>query len=402
MKGIREGVCLAEGFTAGAGRAGIKESSPKNDTAILYSSIPCQAAAVYTTNQVKAAPLLVNMEHLKDGKAQAVVINSGNANAAARNGMENAEAVAQAAAKVLNLPVSDVLVASTGVIGKELPKDKIIRILPEIELSETGSEPANEAIMTTDTKLKSTEVSFVLDGKVCHMGGIAKGSGMIHPNMGTMLCFITTDAAVSSDMIQKALLAQVKVTFNRITVDGDTSTNDMVICMANGLAGNVEVAEPGAAYDSFEKALHEVMEVLAIDIAADGEGASRLLSVHVNGAKTEAQAEKLARSVAGSTLLKAAMFGKDANWGRVMCALGYAGSPFDPDRTDIGFSSKAGEVLCCKAGRELDFDEDLAASVLAEDAVDINVDLHEGDASATCWGCDLTYDYVRINGDYRT
>lgn len=398
----KEGVCYARGFTAGAGRAGIKESSPKDDTAVIYSSIPCNAAAVYTTNKVQAAPLKINQEHLKDGRAQCIVINSGNANAAARNGLENARKVAEKAAEVFDVPVEDVLVGSTGVIGKELPVDKITALLPGLTLDEYSSQAANLAIMTTDTRTKSVCTSFLLDDKECRIGGICKGSGMIHPNMGTMLCYITTDTAITSQMLQKALQADVQKTFNRVTVDGDTSTNDMVIVLANGLAGNAEITAEDDSFYKFTHALKTIMQALAIEIARDGEGASRLLSVNVSGTRTEQEAEKIARSVAGSTLLKAAMFGKDANWGRVICAMGYSGEDFDPQHTDISFASVKGDLLVCEGGQEVDFDEEKATEILSEDMVDINIDIHQGDQEATCWGCDLTYDYVRINGDYRT
>lgn len=402
MNKERKGVCFAEGFKAAAAHAGIKQGSTKDDLALIYSSVPCNAAAVYTTNVVKAAPLKITKKHLEDGKAQAIVVNSGNANAAALNGELHALETAQKAAEVLGLKPEDVLVASTGVIGQEINTDVIIKTLPQMELSENNSEAANLAIMTTDTKTKTCTMSFTLDGKECRIGGICKGSGMIHPNMGTMLCFITTDAAVSSEMLQKALKANVRTTFNRISVDGDTSTNDMVIVLANGLAGNKEITEDNSEYKTFFDALHQVMEFLAIQIASDGEGASRLITCTVNGAKTEEQAEILARSVVSSSLTKAAMFGRDANWGRVICAMGYSGADFDPDLVDIAFGSSKGEIQLCKAGRETKADDDIAYDILGEDAVDILVNLHQGSEHATCWGCDLTYDYVTINKDYRT
>ncbi|WP_304683654.1 bifunctional glutamate N-acetyltransferase/amino-acid acetyltransferase ArgJ [Ileibacterium valens] len=402
MSKENKGVCFAKGFTAGAAHAGIKEGSTKDDLAIIYSSTPCNAAAVYTTNVVKAAPLKVTKEHLNDGRAQAIIINSGNANAAAMNGELHAIETAQKAAEVLGLKPEDVLVASTGVIGQELNVDVILKTLPKIELSNENSEAANLAIMTTDTKTKTCGMSFELNGKECHIGGICKGSGMIHPNMGTMLAFITTDAAISSEMLQKALKANVRTTFNRISVDGDTSTNDMVIVLANGQAENEEIISEGKEYKQFFFALHQVMECLAVQIAADGEGASRLITCTVSGANTEDQAETLARSVVSSSLTKAAMFGRDANWGRVICAMGYSGADFDPDHVDIAFGSAKGEIVLCKDGRETKADDDVAYEILGEDAIDILITLHEGNESATCWGCDLTYDYVTINKDYRT
>ncbi len=402
MSEERKGVCSAKGFLAGAAHAGIKEGSTKDDLAVIYSSVPCNAAAVYTTNVVKAAPLKITKKHLENGKAQAIVVNSGNANAAAVNGELHALETAEKAAEVLGLNPEDILVASTGVIGQEINIDAILNTLPEIELSDQNSEAANLAIMTTDTKTKTCSLSFTLGKKECHIGGICKGSGMIHPNMGTMLCFITTDAAISSEMLQKSLSANVKTTFNRISVDGDTSTNDMVVVLANGLAQNTEIRAEDSEYEKFNDALHQVMECLAISIAADGEGASRLITCKVFNAADEKQAETLARSVVSSSLLKAAMFGQDANWGRVICAMGYSGASFDPDQVDITFASAKGEICVCKNGRETKADDDTAFSILSEDAIDILINLHEGTAEATCWGCDLTYDYVTINRDYRT
>lgn len=401
MKEISSGITAAKGFQTGAVHCGIRNNPNKKELALIVSQTPCSAAAVYTTNQVKAAPLYLNMEHLKNGKAQAITVNSGNANACAINDAKNALLQAEAAAKKLNLPVEDVLVASTGVIGVELPIAAIQEGTEQIVLGLDSADSA-KAIMTTDTKIKEAAVEFELDGKLVHLGGIAKGSGMIHPNMGTMLCFITSDAAVSSVCLDTMLKSAVKKTFNRISVDGDTSTNDMCIVLANGLAGNPEITAEGEAYETFYEALKLVMQKLAIAIAADGEGASRLITVCVKGAASEEQAETLAMSVASSSLLKAAVFGQDANWGRVLCAMGYAKAKFDPAKTDISFASKNGEILVCEAGKGIVFDEDKAAKILAPDAIEIIADLHEGKETATCWGCDLTYDYVKINGDYRT
>lgn len=401
MKVIESGITAAKGFTTGAVHCGLRNNKNKKELALIVSEVPCQAAAVYTKNQVKAAPLYLNMEHLKNGVAQAITVNSGNANACAINDAKNALIQAEAAAEKLNLPVEDVLVASTGVIGVELPVDKIVEGTQVIELGTDWKDTA-QAIMTTDTKVKEYSVEFELDGKTVHLGGIAKGSGMIHPNMGTMLCFITTDAAVSHEMLSKMLKHDVTKTFNRISVDGDTSTNDMCIVMANGLAGNAMIDHEGEDADIFNEALKTVMQNLAIDIAADGEGASRLITVNVENAQTEDQAETLAMSVASSSLLKAAVFGEDANWGRVLCAMGYSKAEFDPSKVDIYFASKYGKILVCQAGKGIVFDEDLAAKILSPDAIEIIADLHDGDEQATCWGCDLTYDYVKINGDYRT
>ncbi len=398
MKEVQSGITAAQGFLTGAVHCGIRNNPNKKELALIYSSTPCTAAAVYTSNQVKAAPLYLNMKHLANGKAQAISINSGNANACAINDAQNALKQAQIAADKLGLDLEDVLVASTGVIGVELPIEKIEKGTQDIVLGTDSSDTA-AAIMTTDTKIKEVAVEFELEGKTVHMGGIAKGSGMIHPNMGTMLCFITTDASIESAALEAMLKKAVKKTFNRISVDGDTSTNDMCIVLANGLAKNPTITGDNA---TFYEALLYVMQKLAIAIASDGEGASRLITVTIQEAGSEEQAETLAMSVASSSLLKAAVFGQDANWGRVLCAMGYAKASFDPNKVDIYFASKNGSILVCQDGKGIAFDEEKAAHILAPDAIEIIADLHEGDQSATCWGCDLTYDYVRINGDYRT
>lgn len=398
MKEVQSGITAAQGFLTGAVHCGIRNNPNKKELALIYSSTPCTAAAVYTSNQVKAAPLYLNMKHLANGKAQAISINSGNANACAINDAQNALKQAQIAADKLGLNLEDVLVASTGVIGVELPIEKIEKGTQDIVLG-TDSADTAAAIMTTDTKIKEVAVEFELEGKTVHMGGIAKGSGMIHPNMGTMLCFITTDANIESVALEAMLKKAVKKTFNRISVDGDTSTNDMCIVLANGLAKNPTITGDNA---TFYEALLYVMKKLAIAIASDGEGASRLITVTIQEAGSEEQAETLAMSVASSSLLKAAVFGQDANWGRVLCAMGYAKASFDPNKVDIYFASKNGSILVCQDGKGIAFDEEKAAHILAPDAIEIIADLHEGDQSATCWGCDLTYDYVRINGDYRT
>lgn len=398
MKGIEGGITAAKGYKTGAVHSGIRASQSKKDLAVIVSDVPCQAAAVYTSNIVKAAPLHITREHLDDGTAQAIVINSGNANACAPRGEENALREAQAAAKLLGLKTEDVLVASTGVIGQELPIGVIETAMGQIVLTDDSADTA-KAIMTTDTKMKQTAVEFELNGKTVHLGGIAKGSGMIHPNMGTMLCFVTTDAAISQSVLQQSLSKIVKKTFNRISVDGDTSTNDMCIVLANGLAGNEEITQQN---DVFDQALESVMKDLAVMIASDGEGASRLIISTVVDAADETQAETLAMSVASSSLFKAAMFGSDANWGRVLCAMGYSGAQFDPEKVDVLFQSDAGTIEVAKNGRGLDFDEDLAKKILSRDQVQVVMNLHEGDVSVTCWGCDLTYDYVKINGDYRS
>ncbi len=402
MKIIEGGVCSAKGFKAGALHCGIRKSQTKKDLAMIRSDCLCNAAAVYTKNQVKAAPVLLTREHLADGKAQAVIINSGNANACAPFGMEHARRQGLAAARALQVDEENVVVASTGIIGQVLPVEAIEAHAAEMEMKYDNSLAAAEAIMTTDTKIKMFAVEFEAGGTLCHMGGICKGSGMIHPNMGTMLCFITTDCAISAEMMKKALLFYVDKTFNRVTVDGDTSTNDMCVVMANGMAGNKEITEENESYDAYCEALHAVMEDLARKIAGDGEGASRLITCTVTGAEDEAKAEILAKSIASSSLTKAAMFGSDANWGRVLCAMGYSGASFDTKAVQIEFASAEGCISVCENGQGLDFDEALAKKILNQDEVEILVSLKEGCGTATCWGCDLTYDYVRINGDYRS
>lgn len=402
MKIIEGGVCAAKGFKAGALHCGIRKSQTKKDLAMIRSDCLCNAAAVYTKNQVKAAPVLLTKEHLADGKAQAVIINSGNANACAPFGMEHARRQGMAAARALEVEEENVAVASTGIIGQTLPVEAIEAHAAEMEMKYDNSLAAAEAIMTTDTKIKTFAVEFEAGGTLCHMGGICKGSGMIHPNMGTMLCFITTDCAISANMMKKALLFYVDKTFNRVTVDGDTSTNDMCVVMANGMAGNKEITEENESYDAYCEALHAVMKDLARKIAGDGEGASRLITCTVTGAEDEAKAEILAKSIASSSLTKAAMFGSDANWGRVLCAMGYSGASFDTKAVQIEFASAEGCISVCENGQGLDFDEALAKKILNQDEVEILVSLKEGCGTATCWGCDLTYDYVRINGDYRS
>ncbi|MBS6219138.1 MAG: bifunctional glutamate N-acetyltransferase/amino-acid acetyltransferase ArgJ [[Clostridium] symbiosum] len=402
MKIIDGGVCAAKGFKAGAIRCGIRKSQTKKDLAMILSDCECSAAAVYTTNRVKAAPILLTMDNLSNGKARAVIVNSGNANACAPFGIENARREAMAAARALHVAMEDVVVASTGVIGQTLSVECIEEHAGSMEMKYGNSMAAAEAIMTTDTKVKTIAVEFEADGKTCHIGGICKGSGMIHPNMGTMLSFITTDCAISSEMLDKALKADVKKTFNRVTVDGDTSTNDMCCILANGMAGNLPVEQEGPDYDAFCAALHMVTEDLARKIAADGEGASKLMTCTVSGALDEDTAEQLCKSICSSSLVKAAIFGSDANWGRVLCAMGYSGAAFNTEEVTVEFASKAGTVTVCEKGRGLDFNEELAKEILDQEAVEINVTLQEGSGNVTCWGCDLTYDYVKINGDYRT
>ena len=403
---ISGGVCAAKGFTAAGVHCGVKAgSSPdKNDLALILSEKECAAAATYTMNRVKAAPLYVTMDHLENGVAWGVVANSGNANACSPQSHENAEAMSVSAAAATGREPADFVVASTGVIGQTINIQAIQAGMPQAAaaLSADGSDAAAHAIMTTDTVKKEIAVSLTIGGKEVRLGAIAKGSGMIHPNMGTMLAFITTDCAITHEMLSDALHEVVARTFNRVTVDGDTSTNDMCVVLANGMAGNSLIEWKDQDYETFLAALEEVCRYLSRAIAGDGEGASKLVTCKMHGARSEESAERLAKAVVGSSLVKAAMFGADANWGRVLCAMGYSKAPFRPEHVDVSFCSQAGSILVCKQGDGVDFDEDKAKTILTEKEVIIDVDLHEGDESAECWGCDLTYDYVKINGDYRT
>ena len=404
MKIITGGVCAAKGFQANGIHCGIRKNHSKKDLALIYSEVPANAAAVYTTNLVKGAPLLVTKTHISDGKARAVICNSGNANTCNADGIEIAEAMSELVAQQLSIPANDVVVASTGVIGQPLKLDPIAAGLPALAegLNPDGSAAAAEAIMTTDTVRKEIAVEFELGGVTCHLGGIAKGSGMIHPNMATMLVFLTTDAAISSEMLQKALSGDVAGTFNMVSIDGDTSTNDMVTILANGMAGNAEITCEGADFTAFMTALNTVTVQLCRCIAGDGEGATKLLECRVEGAQNLSIARTVAKSVICSSLLKAAMFGADANWGRVLCAIGYSGADVDVQRVDVAFKSPKGIVEVCKNGAGVPFSEEEAKAVLLEKEIEILVNLNSGDAAATAWGCDLTYDYVKINGDYRT
>jgi len=400
------GVTSVPGFTAAGVHCGIRKNKTKRDLALIMADRLCNAAAVYTTNKVKAAPVLLTMEHLKNGKAQAILCNSGNANACAPGGMEAAKAMVNATAKELSIEATNFIVNSTGVIGVPLPVDAITAAVPKLVKSlSQDNEPVAEAIMTTDTFAKSCTVKFTLgekDEKIITIGGIAKGSGMIHPNMATMLAFLTTDCDISPKMLQKAMQTSATYTYNQISVDGDTSTNDMSAILASGAAGNAIIEDEGESYNLFLAALNAVNLKLAKDIARDGEGATKLLICKVSGAGTERDALMLAKSVISSSLVKAAMFGADANWGRVLCALGYGGAEFGHMQVDVGFSSTAGNLQVCKQSTGLDFDEDFAKAVLSEKEVIISVGLSDGTYSAEAYGCDLTYDYIKINGDYRT
>lgn len=403
---IEGGVCAAQGFKAAGIHAGMRANPDKKDLALIVSDTICSSAAVYTKNAVKAAPILIDMKHLADGRARAIIVNSGNANACAPHGEENAVRMCQAAAQAVGCSAEDIVVSSTGVIGQTINVDAIEAAVPalyaQLEHTPAASLAAAHAIMTTDTVPKEVAAQVEIGGKAVKLGGIAKGSGMIHPNMGTMLCFITTDCAISADMIKQALLETVAVSFNRISVDGDTSTNDTCCILANGMAGNAEITEKGGDYTAFVTALKELCVTLARKMASDGEGAKHLITCHVQGAKDEKSAETISKSVISSTLTKAAIFGADANWGRVLCAMGYSGESFNPDRVDVHFASAAGDIEVCHQGRGLDFDEDLAKRILTEHDIEINIMMGEGNGACTCWGCDITYDYIRINGDYRT
>ncbi|MBQ6043735.1 MAG: bifunctional glutamate N-acetyltransferase/amino-acid acetyltransferase ArgJ [Clostridia bacterium] len=404
MKKTEGGVCAPKGFTANGVLCGIKKNSVKNDLSLIFSEVPASAAAVYTTNLVKGAPLKVTRRHLQNGIAQAAICNSGNANTCNANGVEVAEQTCALLAGALDIAPDDVIVASTGVIGQPLDITPIKNGIPSLAagLSADGSDAAARGIMTTDTVKKEVAYEFEIDGAVCRIGGIAKGSGMIHPNMATMLVFITSDVSISPEMLQTALSENVKDTFNMISVDGDTSTNDMVCVMANGMAGNERIVSKGGAFDAFTAALDAVTVYLCRAIAADGEGATRLMECRVNGARDETTAKTVAKSVVCSNLTKAAIFGADANWGRVICAMGYSGADIDPEKADIFFKSSAGCIKVCQSGFGVDFSEEEAKKILLEKEIEIIIDLHDGDLSATARGCDLTYEYVRINGDYRS
>ena len=407
MKIIEGGVTAAKGFQTASTAAGIKYKDRK-DMAMIYSEKPCKAAGTFTTNIVKAAPVKWDQQVVKESAfAQAVVINAGIANACTgAEGMGYCKETADVAAEVLNVPADAVLVASTGVIGKQLPMDKITAgikaMVPNLDGSLESGTAASRAIMTTDTKNKEAAVQFEVDGKTVTVGGMCKGSGMIHPNMCTMLSFVSTDLAISKELLQEALSEDIKDTYNMISVDGDTSTNDTVLLLANGMAGNAEITEKNADYEAFCKALNYVNETLAKKMAGDGEGCTALFEVKVIGAETKAQAVPLSKSIITSSLTKAAIFGHDANWGRILCAMGYSGAQFDPEKVDLFFESAAGKMQIIENGVALDFSEELATKILSEPEVTAIADIKMGDASAAAWGCDLTFDYVKINADYRS
>ncbi|MBQ3947750.1 MAG: bifunctional glutamate N-acetyltransferase/amino-acid acetyltransferase ArgJ [Ruminococcus sp.] len=409
IKFVEGGVCAAKGFKAngiqcGLAHAGASVTKKKNDLALIVADTECTAAAVYTTNKVKGAPILVTKEHLKNGRAKAVIVNSVNANTCNADGVEKANKMCELAAKELGIDADDVIVASTGVIGQVLPIEPIANGMKELAegLTYDGNSRALEAIMTTDTQKKEVAVEFELGGKTCTMGGMLKGSGMIHPNMATTLTFITTDAAISEELVQRALSDVVKVTLNRASVDGDTSTNDMVCVMASGSAGNKPVTKEDGEFEKFQTALYAIMMNLARMMARDGEGATKLIECAVSGADSDKTAEIVAKSVICSSLFKAAMFGEDANWGRILCAVGYADAEFDINKVDVKIGSAKGVIDVCKNGAGVEFSEEKAKEILGEEVIEIIISIGSGNGSAVAWGCDLTYDYVKINGDYRS
>lgn len=403
MKFIEGSVCAPKGFSASGIHCGIRKNRSKPDLALIVSKTDAAAAAVYTQNLVKGAPITVTKSNLKNGKARAVICNSGNANTCNANGIEIARRMCSLVEEHTGIPAEDVVVASTGVIGQPLDVSTIESGMSSlISALSQNAESAAEAIMTTDTRRKEIAVSFMIGDKECRIGGIAKGSGMIHPNMATMLVFVTSDVAITPEMLSLALSEDVKDSFNMISVDGDTSTNDMVAVLSNGLAGNSVISEQGDDFNTFCKALSIVTTDLCHKIAADGEGATRLIECRVSGAKDTSSAKTAAKAVISSSLVKAAMFGADANWGRVLCAIGYSGIDTDPSLIDVCFESANGKVEVCRNGSGVDFSEELAKKVLTCDEVKIIVSLNSGNFSAVAWGCDLTYEYVKINGDYRT
>ena len=404
MKKIEGGVCAPAGFKANGVHCGIRKNKAKRDLSLIVSDVRCAAACVYTQNLVKGAPIAVTKEHVKDGYAQAIVCNSGNANTCNADGVEIAEGMCGLVEKYAHIPAEDVVVASTGVIGQPLSLEPIESGMGELVngLSDLGSLYAAQGIMTTDTVDKQIAYSFQIGGRECKIGAIGKGVGMICPNMATMLIFITTDAAITSAMLQKALSADVKDSFNMVSVDGDTSTNDMVCVLANGMAGNEPISATGKEFNAFRKALSKVTTNLCRRIAKDGEGATKLLECKVTGAKNKAAAKTVAKSVIKSSLFKAAMFGADANWGRVLCAIGYAGADVDISKIDVDFKSRAGTIAVCRGGSGVPFSEDEAKKVLSQGEIEVLISLGDGNGKAVAWGCDLTYEYVKINGDYRT
>ena len=404
IKQVCGGVCAPRGFLSSGIHAGIRKNKMKKDLALIYSEVPCNAAAVYTKNKVFGAPIIVTRRNIADGHAQAIVCNSGNANTCNADGLEKAELMGDLAARELHLQPQDMIVSSTGVIGLPLKIEPIAQGLPSLvaALSKDGGHDAAQAIMTTDTRPKEMAVEFTIDGKPCRIGAIAKGSGMIHPNMATMLCFITTDVNIAPDMLHAALKFAIEDSFNMVSIDGDTSTNDIVAILASGLAGNSLIDKESSQFAAFSEALRQLTIQMARKIAGDGEGATKLLECQVKNAPNISLAKKIAKSIISSSLTKAAMFGSDANWGRILCAIGYTEGDFRVDNINVSFSSAKGCVQVCREGMGIAFSEEDAKMILLEPEITIIIDMQQGDASATAWGCDLTYDYVRINGDYRT
>ena len=404
---IAGGATAAQGFSATGEHVGIRRNRTRRDVALIVSEVPANAACVYTQNLVKGAPILVTQKHVENGIAQAVICNSGNANTCNANGVEIAEGMCALVEKYIGVKAEDVIVASTGVIGQPMTlepfRKNFGKLADSLEDTPAGGTRAAEAIMTTDTVSKEVAVRFPLGGKMCKLGGISKGSGMIAPNMATMLCFLTTDAAISPVALKRALTTVTADTFNMLSIDGDTSTNDMVSILANGMAGNTPIEScMGADYEAFVAALYKVCEKLCAIMAKDGEGATKLLVCEVTGAKSTAAAKLVAKAVIKSTLLKAAIFGADANWGRVLCAIGYAGADVDVSKVDVNFRSNRGLIPVCRGGAGVAFSEETAKEILMDDEITVQVALNSGSATAKAWGCDLTYDYVKINGDYRT
>lgn len=398
------GICAPQGFKASGIHCGIRKNKEKRDLALIYCEHDCAAASVYTQNKVKGAPILVTQDNLENGIARAVICNSGNANTCNADGEDKARLMCEYTASALNINKTDIIVASTGVIGQQLDVSPIKNNMQKLvgELNADGSNNAAEAIMTTDTRKKELAVEFMLDGKSCKIGAIAKGSGMIHPNMATMLCFVTTDVAIEPELLDKALKKVVNLTLNRVSIDGDSSTNDMLSILASGDAGNNKITKEGKSYEVFVNALYIVLMNISREIARDGEGATKLLECMCVEAPTEDCAVKVAKSVICSSLFKAAMFAADANWGRILCAIGYADAQFDINRVSVELASKVGKIVVCRDGSGVRFSEENAKEILSEDEVKIVINLHDGEESAVAWGCDLTYDYVKINGAYRT
>lgn len=406
LKEISGGIIAPKGFKASGIHCGLRKNKSKRDLALIFCEKRCSAAGVFTTNKVFAAPVGVSKLHLSDGYAQAIICNSGNANTCNADGYEKANMTCKTLADKLEINENDIIVASTGVIGVPFTIEPLIDGIPELvsqlDDNDEAGEAAAIAIMTTDTKKKEFAVEYIYNGKTIRIGGICKGSGMIQPNMATMLAFVTTDADISPKMLKKALTAVTADTFNMVSVDGDTSTNDALVVLASGYAENKQIIKSGKSYNLFVKALYQICEKMAKSIAADGEGATKLIECNIYGFNNEKDAKKLAKSVINSPLVKTAVFGSDANWGRILCALGYAGIEFDTDKVDVKFKSTAGEVLVCKNGVGYPFSEEEAKSILSKDYIYINIDMKSGSFGAVAWGCDLSYEYVRINGDYRS